>query len=87
MAMYGIGTWPLVTYLKTASNAIQAWYADDSAACDTLDKLRLWWDELITVGPSYGYFPNASKTILLVKPHYLSKAQEIFNGTDIAILG
>lgn len=80
MAMYGIGTWPLVTYLKTASNAIQAWYADDSAVCDTLDKLRLWWDELITVGPSYGYFPNASKTILLVKPHYLSKAQEIFNG-------
>lgn len=37
------------------------------------------------MGPSYGNFPNASKTILLVKPHYLSKAQEIFNGTDIAI--
>ena len=78
MAMYGIGTRPLIDHLKTSTSTLQVWYADDSAACDNLLKLRNWWNELNELGPRYGYFPNSTKTCLLVKPQYYSEAVEIF---------
>ena len=33
----------------------------------------------------YGYFPNALKTVLIVKPHLLPVANAIFGGTDVQI--
>ena len=33
----------------------------------------------------YGYFPNAAKTCLIVKPDQLNFAQTLFNGTNIQI--
>ncbi len=42
----------------------QAWYADDAAACGDLTHLRSWWDQLVDLGPIYGYHPNTSKTWL-----------------------
>ena len=85
MAMYGIGTQPLIDHLKTSTSTLQVWYADDSAACDNLLKLRNWWNELNELGPCYGYFPNSTKTCLLVKPQYYSEAVEIFAGSGIII--
>jgi len=38
------------------------WYADDASALGSTFNLHAWWDELATVGPGYGYFPNPSKT-------------------------
>ena len=34
------------------------------------------------MGPSYGYFVNASKTWLIVKPEYLDLAGEVFRNTE-----
>ena len=34
-------------------------------------------------GPSYGYFANASKTVLIVKSGRLEAAQRIFEGTGV----
>ena len=37
------------------------------------------------MGPGYGYFPNASKTTLVVKPEYIEEATEMFEGSGIII--
>ena len=35
--------------------------------------------------PNYGYFPNGSKTFIVVKPELVETANEIFQGTGISI--
>ena len=83
MAMYAIGTLPLVQQLDGIAK--QTWYADDSAAASKLEQLRMWWDLLNETGPLYGYFPNGSKTHILVKPQYINKAKKLFKDTSITI--
>ena len=63
----------------------QLFYADDGAAAGKLTSVRKWWDKLCIRGPGYGYFPNGAKSVLLVKKHYLQKALDIFDGTDIHV--
>ena len=83
MAMYAIGTLPLIHRLDGLAK--QTWYADDSAAASKLEQLRSWWDLLNEIGPLYGYFPNGAKTQILVKSQYINKAKEIFKDTAITI--
>ena len=83
MAMYAIGTLPLIQRLD--GMAKQTWYADDSAAASKLEHLRSWWDLLNELGPLYGYFPNGAKTHILVKSQHIDKAKEIFKDTAITI--
>ena len=81
MAMYAIAAQPLIHQLHGIAK--QVWYADDSAAGSNLEELRRWWDMLEGIGPNYGYFPNGSKTLIVVKPELVSN--EIFQGTGISI--
>ena len=37
------------------------------------------------VGPDFGYYPNASKTHLVVKPELVNKAKRMFKNTDVWI--
>ena len=37
------------------------------------------------MGPGYGYFPNASKTALLVKPEFIEEATKTFEASGIKI--
>ena len=83
MAMYAIGTQPLIRRLDGIAK--QVWYADDSAAGSSLERLRRWWDLLKEVGPLYGYFPNGAKTHVLAKPEHIEAAKEIFKGTGIMV--
>jgi hypothetical protein len=39
--------------------------ADDSDACRKLECLSKWWNKLTEIGPLFGYFPNAKKTVLI----------------------
>ena len=47
--------------------------------------MKTWWDQLCTMGPKYGYFPQASKTILIVKERFEVKAKAIFGKSGIKI--
>ena len=67
MAMYAFASVPLIHRVATADTT-QTWFADDPTAGARLAALREWWDNLSTVGPNYGYFPNDDKTWLIVKP-------------------
>ena len=43
------------------------------------------WDSIEKRGPDYGYYQQADKTWVIVKPKHLEEAQRIFSGTNIKI--
>ena len=89
MAFYALGTKPLVDSLAECTNiheCKQAWYADDSSAVGRLTEVKSWWQKLNIEGPKFGYFPKASKSILIVKEEsLLPKAIELFGNTNVEI--
>jgi hypothetical protein len=84
MAMYALALAPMVKELKTLCN--QVWYADDASGSDTFAKLRKWFDQLVRIGPKYGYFPKPIKCILLSKPDRVEEAKKWFKGTDVEVM-
>lgn len=63
----------------------QVWFADDASAGGRLRRLREWWDNLVLIGPKYGYYPNATKTHMLVKEEHEAEARELFGNTNMSI--
>ena len=61
------------------------WYADDAGGAGKLRQLRHWWDFLSQMGPSFCYYPNAEKTLLVVKPEQLNEAKLVFEETGVVI--
>ena len=73
MSMYVLAVVPLIRQLRFAvPDASQVWFADDATAVGTASALLEWWHHLVSAGPAFGYFPNSSKTFLIVKPEHLS---------------
>jgi len=86
MAFYALAMMPLAWSLsRSCPEAPQQWYADDDAATGKVEAVRRYWAELEEDGPIFGYFPNAAKTILLVKPECEAEARRRFEGTGICI--
>ena len=88
MAIYALGIRPLIDNLGETvdhEKCKQSWYADDSSAGGQLTDMKTWWDQLCAMGPKYGYFPQASKTILIVKESFEAKAKAIFGKSGIKI--
>ena len=86
MTMYALAIKPLIDKLRAGCPDVhQAWYADDATGASTCTGLRKWWDELTDHGPSFGYYPNDSKTYLVVKPEFENVAKDAFAGTDVRI--
>ena len=83
MPFYAIATAPLIKRLDHI--VPQVWYADDAAGVGKLADLRKWWDEICSIGPQFGYFPNANKTWLVVKDGHSNTAEEIFAGSGVKI--
>ena len=82
-AYYSLGIQPIVEELNKVEDNKQIWYADDAGTGGKLNALKEWWDKLTDIGPRYGYFPNPSKTWLIVKPEYMEDAEAIFNNTGV----
>ena len=85
MAMYSLGVIPLIMRMSGIQSTRQVWYAHDSTTCGTIDRLLMWGHKLVDVGPTFGYFPNPSKTWLLVKEDLMDKANELFHDTGVFI--
>lgn len=62
-------------------------YADDGGGAGSLDDLHSWWQDLQQQGPPLGYFPNATKTWLIVKPEHQQRAEEMFADVNITSEG
>ena len=85
MAMFAIASIPLIKELSSCADIKQLWYADDASAFGSLVEIRKWWDGINTLGRSYGYFPNAAKTTLLVKDAY-NEACEVLEGSGVNVV-
>ena len=76
--MYAIGTLPLIRSLHNPSHWIQVWYADDASAGGSLHDIHDWLALLCSWGPAFGYFPELSKSFVVVSEHCRSEAEVLF---------
>ena len=83
MAFYALAI-PLARRCKVDLKG-ESWFADDAAGGAHPRRLRQWWDNLVSLGPSYGYFVNGQKTWLIVKEAHLEAGRAAFNGTEVQI--
>ena len=86
MFMYAIGVLPLISRLKNPERHKQNWYADDSACAAPLAHIREWLVQLLEIGPSYGYFAEPSKSIVVVKEQHLQDARAIFSDLQVEVV-
>ena len=83
MAMYRSVVLPLIC--RIADHCKQVWYADDATGGGRILQLRSWRDALCEIGPSFGYYPNAKKTWLVVKEEHLQRANRVFHDASVQI--
>ena len=70
MICHGIGILPLIPVLESEFPAAkQQWFADDGFTAGKFVDIRAQFERLLQLGPNDGYFPESSKTILVVAPH------------------
>ena len=75
MIGYAILILPLIERLKLDHvNGDSIWHADDGNAIGNLDTINSFFKRLCEIGPSFGYYPEESKNILIVKERDASKA-------------
>ena len=86
MPMYALATLPLINLLSQESQDTKhVWYADDATVSGSLESLLSWWEKLTSLGPAFGYHANARKTWLITKEQHLSKAEDLYRGTQVNI--
>ena len=86
MPFYAVATRPIVDDLIENCDTTMVWYADDSSCCGRLSEIADWWKRLCYTGPSYGYHPNASKTVLIVKnKEDLEEAEGLFKPLGVTV--
>ena len=61
------------------------WFADYATGAASCSELRSFWDDLVVHDAEFGYFPNASKTHLMIKEQFVEKARALFASTGISI--
>ena len=71
MMMYAVALLPLIRSLAVSHRWIQNWYANDSSCIGEVFFVRQWFEQLLSEGPAYGYFPKPSKTVLVVQASIL----------------
>lgn len=86
MAMYALGLSVLqkeITYEKTQVKQVA--YADDLSGAGKILDIKGWWDLVNGAGPEIGYIPNATKSVLIVKPEKYDHAVEVFSGSGVIV--
>ena len=57
-------------------------FADDATAAGNL---RQFFSGVTTTGPEFGYYPNARKSHLIVKPELADEVKKMFKNTNVQI--
>jgi hypothetical protein len=83
---YGLAILPLIRKLKAKFTQVnQPWYADDAGADGNFRSIRHFFLHLQEIGLDFGYFPEPSKSILVVHEHNLEKARSAFADHEFQI--
>lgn len=90
MAVYAIAIIPMILMIVDITSKIDdstktAAYADDVTAAGKVIQLKNWWKTLCMLGPKFGYYPEASKSWLIVKERAKKHAFSVFKDTAIKI--
>ena len=80
---------PLIRSLKDIHQWNQAWYTADANCGGRLDRLLLWFKQLMQDGPAFGHFPEPTKTYLVVDEVNLPEERRLFgpSGHGVQITG
>ena len=78
MLFYGVALLPLIQKLHNPTKHKQSFYADDAAACAKSDDLKQWLQQVVDEGPKYGYYPEPTKSFLIVHPDHVDEAKSCF---------
>ena len=87
MIAYGIGVLPLIRELRDAHPRVtHPCYADGAGVGGTFDQVQtpLW--DMQARGPAQGYCPEPTKSILVVAPGNVERAEEHFRGLGIRVV-
>jgi hypothetical protein len=86
MFAYGVGILPLIRVLKEEFPEVeQPWYADDAGAGGKYDAIRRLFIRLQDIGPSFGYFPEPKKSVMIVPRHNLESARAAFADLNFTV--
>ena len=90
MVIYAIAIIPLIVMLveirmQVNNHTKTVAYADDLTVAGPIDQIRIWWNTLCRLGPKFGYFPEGSKSWIIVRENAKERAQTIFDNTKIKI--
>ena len=72
MGVYALGILPLIRFLLefinlNEMNAKEVVFADDFSVAGSLNSINDYWDKLTAIGPKQSYFPEHTKSYLIVK--------------------
>ena len=89
MVIYGIAIIQLILMLveirmQDNNHTKIAAYADDLTVTGPIDQIiRISWNMLCRLGPKFRYFPEGSKSWIIVRENAKGRAQTIFDNTKI----
>ena len=87
MIAYGIGFLLLIQELREAHpHVTQPWYADEAGAGGTFIDVKAHFQDLQARRPARGYYPDLTKSILVVAPGNVARAKEHFRGLGIRVV-
>ena len=87
MIAYGIGVLPLIRELREAHPRVtQPWYVDDAAVGGTFAEVQAHFQDLQVWVPAQGYYPELTKSILVVTPGNVARDEDHFRGMGIRVV-
>ena len=84
MAMYVLAIMTLIK-LSSVDKVTQKWYADDKNAVGRLSNLRIFLEEIVSIGKFFGYHVTASKCQRIIEDKTFCKAEKICENTGITV--
>ena len=86
MFMYAVGTLPSIRSLHNPGHWTQLWYADDASAGGTLLDLHDWFSLLHLCGPGFGYYPEPTKSFIVVNEQWRHEANAVLGDLGIQVV-
>ena len=86
MIAYVILLLPMIQILrKEFPDIFQPWYADDGAGMAPIPRLFLLYNHLRAIGSKYRYYPDASKSILIVEHKGVARATKLIESFSFKV--
>jgi hypothetical protein len=87
MIAYGIGFLRIIQKLKEEfPDVMQHWYVDDAGAAAKFSRIKQHFKRLQKIGPSFGYFPDPSKIIIVTSSDNVVEAKIFLADLDFKIV-